>query len=459
MKKQLLAVFLFASLTASAQSLPNSISPADKVYGLSKFWQEVNYNFVYLDQVDRRKWDSTYRAYITQVQATPNDYEYYRLLLRFCAMLNDGHTNVFAPASINSLVYGKMFGQYWFGLEYIGGKAVINRHLKSQAQLFPIGTEVIAVNGLPTADYMRDSVEPYISSSTDYVRKRMAAQGLLSGLIGTGYDVRFRKPGGEEFSMHLTHELTLDTAFYPAFTSRPLLELKWYPGKIAYLALNSFGDPAIDSLFLTRLSELYEAKGLVIDLRNNGGGSTGIGTFILKHFMKDSVMQHSRYFTREHRAAFKAWGKFVSAKDTIGSEWNTRAWHSFNDNYFYSFDYSPDSFHLAAKRIVVPTAILTGNNTASAAEDFLISAADQPHMKRIGERSFGSTGQPFVFDLVGGISARVCTKKDTYPDGSPFVGVGIVPHIEIVPTVRDFIEQKDPVLEKALEHVSKEMRK
>lgn len=458
MRNQLLAVLLFASLAAHAQPLPNTISAADKVYGLSKFWQEVNYNFVYLDKVDRRMWDSTYRAYITQVQATPNDYEYYRLLQRFCALLNDGHTNVFAPGSIGSLMYGKMFGKYWFGLEYIDGKAIINRRLKSQAELFPIGTEVIAVNGLPTERYMRDSVEPYISSSTDYVRKRLAAQNLLYGLIGTSYDVTFRKPDGNEFSLHLTHERTADTAFFPAFVNTPLLELKWYPGQVAYLALNSFGNPAIDSIFDTKLPELYDAKALIIDLRNNGGGSTGVGTYILRYFMQDSVMQHSRYFTREHRAAFKAWGKYVTPKDTLNSEWNKRSYRTFNDNYYYAFDYAPDTFRLAAKRLVVPTAILVGNNTASAAEDFLISAANQPHMKRIGDRSFGSTGQPFQFDLVGGITARVCTKKDTYPDGSPFVGVGVVPHIEVIPTVRDFISQKDPVLEKALVYLKGEIK-
>ena len=68
----------------------------------------------------------------------------------------------------------------------------------------------------------------------------------------------------------------------------------------------------------------------------------------------------------------------------------------------------------------------------------------------MGENSFGSTGQPFIFDLPGGGSARVCTKKDTYPDGREFVGYGVKPDIEVKSTLNDYIQKKDPVLDRAL---------
>ncbi|CAN5193442.1 S41 family peptidase [soil metagenome] len=459
MKRTLSILLFFTTIHCFGQSVPNTLSPADKVYGLSKFWQEVNYNFVYLDKIDRRAWDSTYKALIPQVQQTRNDYEYYRLMARFCASLKDGHTNIYPPGSIGGLVFGKMFGDHWFGLEAVGGKAIINRILKSEANELPIGTEVTAVNGIPTQQYSATYVEPYISSSTDYVRKRWAIENLLSGLLGTSYDVTFKRPGGKVFSLHLTHARTTDTAFYPAFPKFSLLELKWYPSKIAYLALNSFGDDKIDSIFKTKLPELYDAKALIIDLRNNGGGSTGTGTTILQYLVKDTVMQHSRYFTRDHLPAFKAWGAFLKPKDTLNNSWNAKAWKVNHDQYYYSFDYSPDTIHLNAKRLVVPTAILTGNNTASAAEDFLISAGNQAHMVRIGEPSFGSTGQPYQFDLVGGFVARICTKKDTWPDGSAFVGVGVQPDIAVSPTVKDFMDHKDPVLDKALQYLHQKVRK
>jgi C-terminal processing protease CtpA/Prc len=71
-------------------------------------------------------------------------------------------------------------------------------------------------------------------------------------------------------------------------------------------------------------------------------------------------------------------------------------------------------------------------------------------MIKIGENSYGSTGQPLMFNLPGGGSVRVCAKKDTYPDGREFVGYGVKPDIEVHMTVGDLLQKKDPVLESAL---------
>lgn len=100
---------LLLSSTLFAQ-MPNNLSKADKIYGLSKFWQEVNYNFIYLDKVDRANWDKEYKKLLIEVQETPNDYEYYRLLQKFCALLKDGHTNVYFPDEIQQQVYNTHFG-------------------------------------------------------------------------------------------------------------------------------------------------------------------------------------------------------------------------------------------------------------------------------------------------------------------------------------------------------------
>ena len=131
---------------------------------------------------------------------------------------------------------------------------------------------------------------------------------------------------------------------------------------------------------------------------------------------------------------------------------------SHHDKFFYDFDYRADSIALDAKRIVVPTVLLMGHNTASAAEDFLIYADNQKHMAKMGENSFGSTGQPLSFELPGGGSARICTKKDTYPDGKEFVGYGIKPDIIVTRTLADYWSKKDPVMEKAVEYLKQQLK-
>ena len=70
--------------------------------------------------------------------------------------------------------------------------------------------------------------------------------------------------------------------------------------------------------------------------------------------------------------------------------------------------------------------------------------------KVIGEASGGSTGQPLSFELPGGGSGRICTKRDTYPDGKEFVGVGIQPDIVVKPLLANIRKNKDTVLEAAL---------
>ena len=72
----------------------------------------------------------------------------------------------------------------------------------------------------------------------------------------------------------------------------------------------------------------------------------------------------------------------------------------------------------------------------------------------MGEKTYGSTGQPFVSDLPGGGFAIVCTKKDVFKDGREFVGYGIVPHITVKRTLQDYYDQRDAVLEKALEYLN-----
>lgn len=454
MKKHLgiVSFLLFLVTTLNAQ-IPNTISASQKVYGLCKFWQEVNYNFVYLDKVDRKAWDSLYVAMINTVQQTANDYEYYREMQRFCAFLKDGHTNIYMPPAIDKLMMNTMFGKYRFMLANIGGKVIItNTNLQIKDEL-PTGTEVIAVNGMPVKDYANKYVRPYFSSSTEYVLDDRCASNLLQSPEGTAYDVKFKTPKGEVKTIHLVHERTADLQLYPAITDKPLLELKWYPNDVAYLSLNSFGDKKIDSIFLTKLPELYKARGLIIDLRNNGGGSTNIGYYILNYLTNDKVLPGSKTVTRVHAGAYKAWGVFVKPADTVKNEEATRNYLDLLDKRYLVLGVGQHQNNVTDKKIVVPTVLLIGHQTASAAEDFLIGADGQKHMIKMGENSFGSTGQPFQFDMPGGGAARVCTKKDTYPDGREFVGYGVKPDIEVKPTVNDFIKNNDPVLNKALNYL------
>lgn len=198
---ELLLVIGLMVMGRSYAQFPSKLSATDKVYGLSKFWQEVNYNFVYLNKIDRQGWDSMYRALIPQVQATKNDYDYWRLMEKFCAFLKDGHTGVWSSdTAISNNFLTKMFGKYWIGFTNVDGHAIVNYTLKKHLKEIPIGSELIEVDGLPTAQYLKERILPYMSSSTDYVREDMAISNIIAELKGSTYHVKLKRPNNREFA-------------------------------------------------------------------------------------------------------------------------------------------------------------------------------------------------------------------------------------------------------------------
>lgn len=463
MKKTLiliLSILLSGNLFAQIE-LPNTISTTDKIYGLSKFWNEVNYNYVYFNKIDNEKWESDYKSFIQEVQATKNDYDYYRLLQKFCAKLKDGHTNIWFPEAIANHIYNGEFGNYKLVLKNIDGKAIIIRVNKSKKDEIPVGTEIVEVNGFSTKEYINRYVKPYISTSTDHILDNQSVSELLKAPKGTVYNLKLRNPDGETFSLKLITEKVTEKEIYPIVEKKELLDFKWLDDKIAYIGLNSFSNPKISSLFAAKLPEIKKAKKLIIDLRHNGGGNSNTGLQILKYLTNDDQLQSSKSSSRLHIATYKAWGLAynLQAKDTAqGSAENrkllSQVYLTTKGNNFHKFpQYTAENNVKKSERVVIPTVLLIGNYTASAAEDFLISADNQKHMVKIGTPTYGSTGQPMLFDLPGGGMGRICTKKDTYPDGKEFVGYGVQPDVLVKKTYQDYIQDKDPVLDKAIKHL------
>lgn len=137
----------------------------------------------------------------------------------------------------------------------------------------------------------------------------------------------------------------------------------------------------------------------------------------------------------------------------VGNEFATKAYQIAHQTYYegnepYTMDIPSDRH-----RLVVPTVLLIGHQTASAAEDFLILPEKQKHMTKIGQHSNESTGNPVMYELDGNILMGICSKKDTYPDSRPFVGCRIKPDIEVIPTVKDFIRPYGRALEEALTYL------
>ena len=91
----------------------------------------------------------------------------------------------------------------------------------------------------------------------------------------------------------------------------------------------------------------------------------------------------------------------------------------------------------------------------SACEDFVEPSKDSGRAILIGETTQGSFVLPIIYDFHNGMSLRIAAKRNYFPDGSEFEGVGIKPDVEVHTTIEGLRNGRDPVLEKALELASK----
>ncbi|MFB3896819.1 MAG: S41 family peptidase [bacterium] len=394
----------------------SGLSARDRITGFMYLWSEVKYNFANFDLVSTLNWERMKDRYLPLVETAQSDDEYYQLLQKLLAELHDGHTSLLWSAGVRPPIR----------IKDVEGKAVItdiaetdelnNSGLKK-------GMEIILVDGKPVKDIIEQDRYPYISASTPQSRDLVAYSRLLSGPRQSKVTLTVRDINGNIHEISLIRPGNDRGSFLP---SHPAFEYRSMPGNITYIALNSFGDQNVVDQFDQIFDEkVRKAKGLIIDVRENQGGSTDIGYDIIGRLI-NKPLKGSKTKTRQYLPTLRAWGK------------EAYTWHNLGD-----CKVSPRG----KKPYLGPVIVLTSPSTFSAGEDFLVPLKASKRAILVGERTGGSTGQPLIIEVGGGVEARICTKRDTYPDGSDFVGKGVIPDIEVHPTQQDIIDDKDRILD------------
>jgi hypothetical protein len=431
------------------KDLPVNINNDEKTYWLSQIWSETKYNFVNIDRLTFDL-DSLYRSYIPLVLKTKNDFEYYQVLQKFMASLHDGHSQV----SDN----GQFFPYTDYipvSLEDFNKKVYITlvRKIPGLDSTW-VGAELIEVESIPTVRYLESKVFPFISASTD---RHLLMQGVFkiqSGLKDEPFRGKIQKRDGKIENIELLRngEATRtekDQYWGPAYSyPKELVEIKWLGNDIVLLSFNRFypEDIAIKD-FEKHVKDLYKAKGLIIDLRQNGGGSTEVAWHLQKYLTKKSYFLNYGWETRMNDGVRKANGNWIEE----------------DKDYFLNKAYrfvKPDTIFIpdTLKRIECPAVILIGRYTFSAAEDFLVNIYELPgRPKLIGEETGGSTGSPLVVpDLPGDGYARICTRRICYPVSyKRFVNCGVKPDIEVKQTIEDYLNKKDVVLDAGIRELTR----
>jgi len=193
---------------------------------------------------------------------------------------------------------------------------------------------------------------------------------------------------------------------------------------VGYMFINHFrGDELviIDEI----LEGMKDLKGIIVDLRRNGGGDFTNGQVLVSRFAD------------EKRLAF-------SAKPKNGPGRN-----DFADPVDYFIE-PGGSFQYAG-----PVMVLTDRYTLSAGESVVLFFRVLPNVTVIGERTSGAMGERIEKELPNGWIYSITGQVIIAADGNIYEGPGIPPDMEEINTVAEINSGMDRVLEKAIETINK----
>lgn len=402
-----------------------------KVFGLMTVWAEARANFAFFDQVPRLDWDAECRAAIPRVIAASDEIEYYWILQELAAKLRDGHTGVSLPNAIQ-----QSFDNLPLEVELVDG-AMLARHIgktKAFIQAGPKpGMEIVEINGAPANDYFTQQVLDRHCYGRPVATAAIGAMQLFQGPAEDSVSLTWLDlSGAKESGVFARGMIQADSTkfIFSTWNTRPLARFQQLDNGILYCELKSFNHREIvqefEAVFDTL--DLTAINGVILDVRRNTGGNSNFGWEIISHFI-DSSIQTARWRSRKYIPTFRAWGR-------------EETWH---DGGLMS-EIQPAESNV----FTGPLVVLIGPRTFSAAEDFVVPLDYADRAILVGDSTGGSTGQPLQVLLPGGGAFRVCTKRDTYPDGTEFVGIGIAPDIRVLSTRGDIIAGRDRQLEKAV---------
>ncbi len=186
-------------------------------------------------------------------------------------------------------------------------------------------------------------------------------------------------------------------------------------GKIAYLAINQFGDNTPgESIAAIRDMQKSDLEGFILDLRFNGGGYLDGADDLTSMFLKE--------------------GKVVSV---VGRD-------------------DEQAHYVSGKTLLpdIPMVVLVNQGTASASEIVAGALQDYKRATIIGMKTFGKGTVQEVIDFPGGSSLRVTIAKWHTPNGHDLGKKGITPDIVVDRTEQDYQNEVDPQMEAALQWLS-----
>ena len=376
-----------------------ALSPDRRLEVLEDLWRQLSQVYPALEYkgISGREWIEPTAQRVRQAKG---DQEFYELLLELVASLKDTHTRILSYPGQPRLLSPPVV------LNQVEGKVAVIRADESTG-LKP-GDVLISVDGKPVAECLAAQIKR-VCGSTDRARVRGACWQLLAGRPGT--TVRLNVQGPDE----AVRQISLRREGKAGFLSEPAVSWRSLGDSLGYVRISRWGGANLVAEFDQALEEFKGSKGLVIDVRGNGGGSDELADQVNGRLIEKPVISSIDFWRQAGTDQFRK---------TIG-------WVRPRGPWTYQ------------GRV----AVLIDEGCASACEHFASGIEAMGRVLLVGTPTNGAGGGPTVVTLCDGTTVAISRALGLRANGVVFEGHGIPPHIFSTPSLDDLRRNRDAALE------------
>lgn len=382
-----------------------------RLLALYKYWSIIHYFFPYKHLIEK-DWNGQLKVYIPKFVHAQNELQYEFAAIQIIGDIKDTHANLWRGNNAINDWKGKYYPPVH--VRFIEGKLVVtdyyNPELKEKAGL-EIGDFITEING-KTVNTLVKELGPYYPASNQPTRLRDISADLLRS-NNTEIPIKYIRDQEEldkTLSLYERNQLNI----YRWYRRDDEKSYKFLDGNIGYITLKSIKAEDIPPI----KKSFKNTKGIIIDIRNYP--STFVPFSLGSYFMSDTT----------------AFVKF-----TVG-----------NTNHPGEFTFT-DLLRIPNGEYTYPGKLIVIVNelSQSQAEYTAMAFRAGDHTTIVGSTTAGADGNVSRIPLPGGLSTMISGIGVYYPDGTETQGIGIVPDVEVQPTITGIKAGKDEVLLKAIE--------
>lgn len=411
-------------ITRSAGNQPNPfpVTPfpmADtnwRQHAIDFVWTTVNERY-YDPRLNGVDWQAVRARYEPQLLATQDDDAFWELLDKMTGELKDSHTRIHPPKLVAQQRDNETHGLGINFAELDGALTLTTVHVQSDAWWAGVrpGMTITRIEGAEALPRYRALLAEARQSSTEWARTRGAVRKISAGEPGSSVTMQFQR----------TDKTLIDVTMKRRKFPVPIdLTHRVLPSGFGYIRFSGFNGN-LESGIRAEISRMKDAPGMIIDLRNNGGGSGGMAASLIAEFL---------------------------GEDYKGGKVQTRTGKPIT--VFFVPVIKTEAEIRARRTYLKPLVILTNEFSASASEMFTMALRDAKRATVIGERTCGCLlGYMGLADVPGGAQMAYSEIGYLNRDGSRVEGNGILPDIAVQPTRDDLSATRDRVLERAVAYL------